>query len=124
MITRAGRRAIFAPEGGGKQLVLAEGASVNQTTISSIQPDRVVLAGGAVLRPTYDRNRPQTVPLFQPITPNFQPGFPQPGFPQPGFAQPGFQPAAPMASAGAEDGVQPPPPPQPFRGPMIPQRRE
>ena len=58
MITRYGRQAIFAPEGGGRALVLAEGGAVNQTTIRSILPDRVVLVSGAVLHPAYDRNRP------------------------------------------------------------------
>jgi hypothetical protein len=128
MITRAGRRAIFAPEGGGKPLVLAEGASVNQSTIRSILADRVVLAGGAVLRPSYDRNRSNqtTPPFFQTIQQNF-PAAPNPylpNFAQPNFPQPGLQPP----QAGGDDGTPPPPTPlqpmQPFRGNMIPPRRE
>ena len=150
MITRSGRRAIFAPEGGGKQMVLAEGSMVNQSTIRSILPDRVVLAGGAVLRPTYDRNRAAsliTTPPFQPPT-TFQP----PSFQPPGFQQngPNFQPTVPglfgtgnplpggLPQPGGPQGIpvphesdgddaapqRPPIPPAMFRGTIIPQRRE
>ena len=137
MITRYGRRAIFAPEAGGHALVLSEGGAVNQTTIRSILPDRVVLVSGAVLHPAYDRNKPPAPAPFQPpiapFTPGFptfpnaagqfsNPNFPVSGIPQPGFAAPGFQPGG--AQANGEDGVQPVPPPQPFRGGLIPQRRQ
>ena len=139
MISRWGRRAIFAPEGGGHALVLPEGASVNQTTIRSILPDRVVLAGGAVLRPSYDRNRPvaTTAPAFQPITPGFNPAFPNANFPAPGgvfgnpnfatpgFAQPSLQPRViPPEPGDNDDVVQHPVVPQIFRGATIPPRRE
>ena len=77
MITPQGRRAIFAPEGGGKQLVLAEGANVNDVAIRSIQPDRVILATGTVLTLAYDKQRGSgTTQPFVPIQPNL----PQPGF--------------------------------------------
>ena len=127
MITRAGRRAIFAPEGGGKTLVLGEGASVNQSIVRSILADRVVLASGAVLHPTYDRNRVPSAP-FQPMQSAFQPGFANPNFPgnpgfppQPGAAPPNFQLLSPPQTG--EDGLPTPPPPV-FRGAPIPQRRE
>jgi hypothetical protein len=131
MISRYGRHAIFAPDGGGKPLVLAEGASVNDSTIRSIQADRVVLASGAVLHPTYDRNRSTltTTPPFQPaMMPNFgQPGFNNPAFPPnfqtPGFPPPAFQPPAFVPGEG-NPGVLPNSPQNPmFRGAMMPQRR-
>ncbi len=153
LITRAGRRAIFAPEGGGRQLVLAEGASVNESTIRQIQADRVLMASGAVLRPTYDRNRvTTTTPPFQPFAPSFpapgfpagnpafpSQGFPNPGFPNPGMINPGFPNAPtpgvfpnanfnpgipPVTPPGEEAAVPPAPVPMPMRGNLIPQRRE
>ncbi len=129
MITRSGRRAIFAPEGGGKQLVLPEGAAVNDSTIRRILPDRVTLASGAVLLPTYDKNRAATgVSAFQPFNPGFaNPNFGNPGFNPAipgGFANPPFQnPAQPSQLPGEENG-QAPPTPLMLRGNMIPQRRE
>ena len=140
MITRSGRRAIFAPEGGGHALVLPEGASVNQSTIRSILPDRVVLAGGAVLRPSYDRNRPTatTPSSFQPVVPAFNPVFPNTNFPgtggvfgnnpnfgAPGFVQPQVQPRVIQPEPGDNDDVvQRPVVPPIFRGTTIPPRRE
>ncbi len=126
MITRGGRRAIFAPDGGGKQLVLPEGAAVNDSTIRRILPDRVMLASGAVLLPTYDRNRASTgAPSFQPFNPNLgNPGFPNPGFNPAipgGFPNQGFQNPAQLPQAG-EDG-QSPQTSLMLRGNMIPQRR-
>jgi hypothetical protein len=149
LITPYGRRAIFAPET-GKQLVLAEGAPINESTIRQIRADRVILASGAELRPSFDR-RPGALGT----TANFQPGFPapgfpapgfQPGFPAPGFPNPGFQPGQPnpgfpnpgfqnpgFQNPGFQPGLQPQPnPPEdgqpqpgvPFRNPLIPQRRE
>ena len=143
MITPSGKRAIFAPDGGGKPLVLAEGATVNESTIRRILPDGVVLASGTVMHPTYDRSRPTTGSGgFQPFTPGFPnpavtPGFPNPGgFPNPnfpglaapGFQNPGFQNPGLQNPNGqaADDGGQPnpnPPAPQ-LRGTMIPPRRE
>ena len=84
MITPRGRRAIFAPDGGGKQLVLSEGATVNDVAIRSIQPDRVILASGAVLLLAYDKQRGSggTPQPFVPIQPNLpQPGFSPQGMP-------------------------------------------
>jgi len=112
MISRTGRRAIFAPEGGGKQRVLAEGAAVNDSTIRRIQPDRVILASGTVLLPAYDKNRSQaTTPPFQPPPPNFAP----PGFTAPGFPGAAFNPAFPNPNfpnpAMAPQGMAAPPPP-------------
>ncbi len=129
MITRSGRRAIFAPEGGGRQLVLPEGAAVNDSTIRRILPDRVTLASGAVLLPSYDRNRVNTgTPAFQPFTP---------GFPNPGFANPGFNPVMPggfppnpalqnptVQPPGEETGQPPAQGPLLLRSNLIPQRRE
>jgi hypothetical protein len=140
MITKAGRRAIFMPEG-GKSATLAEGATLEDNTIRQIRADYVVLSGPKgdfILRPSYDKQRvggfvPGGVAGFQP--PGFQPpGFPQQGF-NPGFpngfnpalnTQP-FQPPQPApAPANDEPGdtnaTPPPPPPQVpfpgFRGPL------
>ena len=135
MITRFGRRAIFAPEGGGKQMVLPEGAAVNDSTIRRILPDRVTLASGATLLPSYDKNRASSgTPAFQALNPGFgAPGFGNPNFANPGFANPGFPPALP--GGFPNPAFQPPPPPgeetpQPPQGPLLlrgnllPQRRE
>jgi hypothetical protein len=122
MISRFGRRAIFAPSGGGKPLVLGEGAEVNESTIRSIEPDQVVLASGTVLRPAFDKNRVPTAftPPFQPPIPNM-PNGPQPNFAFPRIPQ--FQPPqADQSQPGALPG-QPGAVPN-FRGPMIPNRRE
>jgi hypothetical protein len=89
MITPAGKRAIFAPDG-GKPLVLTEGAALDDATIRSIQRDRVVVngpKGELVLWPTYDRSKAGQ------LTPTL-PTFPQPGL-NPGFPNPGFNPAFP-----------------------------
>jgi hypothetical protein len=85
----------------------------------------VILASGEVLHPAYDKNRvPGSQPYVAPglptagfPNPNFAPGFQPPGFQPPGF-QPNFQPPP------AADGTEPPPAPPPFRGGMMPQRRE
>ncbi len=129
MIGRFGRRAIFAPGGGAKPLVLGEGAEVNESTIRSIEPGQVVLASGAVLRPEFDKNRVPTAytPPFQPPMQTMPNGaFPNGGGPQPNFAFPRipqFQPPqADQAQPGAPEG-QPAPVPV-FRGPMNPNRRE
>jgi hypothetical protein len=132
LIGRFGRRAIFAPEGGGKPLVLAEGASINESTIRSIAPGQVTLASGAVLKPEFDKNRaPSTpyIPPFQPTVPNFPaPGFvngqiQQPNFPVPRMPVPvSPQPDSDNGQAGeANTPAQPVPM---FRGPMGAQRRE
>jgi hypothetical protein len=131
MISRFGRRAIFAPAGGGKPLVLGEGAQVNQSTIRSISPDRVVLASGTVLVPAFDKNRVPTAytPPFQPPVPNFpnapfvngnipNGGFALPRMPQPPQIQPQ------EAQPGQPGDGQAVPPAPPFRGPIIPNRRE
>jgi hypothetical protein len=143
LIGRFGKRAIFAPEGGGKALVLGEGALVNQSTIRSIQPNQVILASGIVLTPSFDKNRVPSAPYTPPFQPAMQ-GFPQPPFPNgqlPGAfpvqhsVMPQPQPQQDGDSGDQPDGAPPPPPvavpvpgvPQPvpvFRGPMIPQRRE
>ena len=137
MITRQGRRAIFAPDGGGKQMVLPEGGAVNDSTIRRILPDRVMLASGAVLLLSFDRNRTTTgTPAFQPFTPGFNnpglnnPGFANPGFnpvqpggfPNPAFPNPAFQP--PPAPPGEENGQPNPQGPLLLRGNLLPQRRE
>ena len=134
MITREGRRAIFAPDGGGRPMVLAEGATVNGVVINRILPDRVLLVGGHTLQPTYDHTR-VTPPAFPQVQPNFQnPAFPNPNFPNPVFPgtggafPPGGFPVNPQPAGAAaqatDDGAQPPTPPPPFRGTLIPQRRE
>jgi hypothetical protein len=131
LIGRFGKRAIFAPQGGGKPLVLAEGSQVNESSIRAIEADRVILASGAVLKPEFDRNRVPTAytPPFQPAAPNFPaPGFvggnvPQPGFPRiPQMPQPDGE----AGQVSPADG-QPAQPAQPipmFRGPNFPNRRE
>ena len=139
LIGRFGKRAIFAPEGGGKQLVLGEGASVNESTIRSIEPNQVVLASGTVLIPSFDKNRVPSLPFTPPFQPAMQ-GFPQPGFPNGQMPGGGFpmqrsvmpQPAPENEAGDQQDGAAPPAVPVPgvpqpvpvFRGPMIPQRRE
>jgi hypothetical protein len=132
LIGRFGRRAIFAPAGGGKPLVLGENGAVNDSTIRSIEPSQVVLANGTVLRPSFDRNRVPTTytpPFPSPNFPNqIQPGTPiggngvQPNFPLPRFPQPVPQPQVVPGNDGETDNQQPQPPA--FRGPMIPNRRE
>jgi hypothetical protein len=130
MITGAGRRAIFMPEG-GKPMTLAEGAMVDEYTIRRITPDTVYLSGGKgdmALRPSYD-------PAHAGMTTAAPaPAFPQPGFTPPGFQppfngfNPGFQPPVmppgmPLpAPAAGEDGEAPPaaPMPSPFPGARVP----
>jgi hypothetical protein len=94
LITPEGRRAIFAPTGGGKPLVLAEGAAVGGDRIRRIEAGRVILAtedGKTVpLTPAFDPNKAASTPLMPenrgaPFLPNgFRPGFPgQPPLPAP-----------------------------------------
>jgi hypothetical protein len=121
MIAAGFKRAIFAPDGGGKPLVLTEGQTLADTSIRSIEPGEVVLASGEVLHPAYDKNR---VP-----TPYIPPGLPNPAFANPNFGQPGFQPPNMLppnfqpGGAAAQGTEMPQPGPPPFRG-MMPQRRE
>ena len=133
LIGRFGKQAIFAPEGGGKPLVLGEGAAINESVIRTIEPSRVVLASGAVLTPSFDKNRTPSAPFipgFQPAAPAFQPGFPNGMMPQPGF--PMQRSVMPPPQGEGADGAPPPGVPVPgmtqpvpvFRGPMIPPRRE
>jgi hypothetical protein len=140
MIAAGFKRAIFAPDGGGKPLVLTEGESLADTSIRAIEPGAVVLASGEVLHPAYDKNRVPSAPA-----PYIAPGLPNPGFGNPNFQPPGFQPPAFQPPAfqpsgfqqpnmlppnfqppgTAADGTEPPQTqgPPPFRG-MMPQRRE
>ena len=130
MIWAGMKRAIFAPEGGGKTLVLAEGASLADTTIRTIRASEVILASGEVLHPAYDKNRvPVPTPGFVP------PDMARPGFAPPNFGNPAanatFNPAFPggafptVPGAGADpNDTAPPPGPAPFRGMIPPQRRE
>jgi hypothetical protein len=110
MISATLRRAIFAPEGGGKPLVLGEGASVNDSVIARILPDRVIMASGTVLLPLYDHTRaPQAgAAPFMPTAfpPNLNPAF------------------QPPQQTGNEDGQQGQPNLAPFRGPPLQLRRE
>ncbi len=134
LIGRFGRRAIFAPTGGGKPLVLGENGAVNDSTIRRIEPNQVVLANGTVLTPSFDKNRvpaAYTPPFAPPSFPNqmvtpgtviggngVQPNFPLPRFPQP------VQPPPPAGNDGDTPDNQPAQPQPPvFRGP-IPNRRE
>ncbi len=139
MITAAGRRAIFMPDG-GKPLTLAEGALVDEYTIRRIAADHVILSGAKgdlTVQPTYDTSGKAPVATFNPpafAQPGFNPGFPQPGF-NPGFPQPnapvGFpQPAANQGNDDNNDGqvVTPGAPPGPvifpgMRAPFIPRGR-
>jgi len=132
LIGRFGRRAIFAPEGGGKPLVLSEGASINESTIRNITPGQVTLASGAVLKPEFDKNRaPSTpyIPPFQPTVPNFPtPGFVNGQMQSPNFPVPRMPvPLPPQPDGDNGQGSEPNTPAQPvpmFRGPMGAQRRE
>lgn len=117
LIGPLGRRAIFAPEGGGKPLVVAEGGEVNDSTIRSITPDAVYLASGAVLKPSFDKNRVPTA-----YTPPFQPVMP-PNFPTPGFPMQRVMPQPQEGEAAPPPDGQPQPMPM-FRGGMAPPRRE
>jgi hypothetical protein len=142
MITPSGRRAIFMPEG-GKPLVLAEGATLQDGTIRSIAADSVTVQstrGDLVLRPSFDRNRVPS-PIL-PTAPMFQPGG---GF-NPNIPNPAFNPGVPQATNTGDDAddatpAQPVPPPgqspmqqtiqpmQPafpgaFRNPGLPRGRE
>jgi hypothetical protein len=147
MITAAGKRAIFAPEG-GKPLVLAEGAALEDSTITAIRPDRVIVTGPKgelVLRLAYDHARAGGVPMPVFPQPGINPAFPNPGF-NPGFnpgLNPGLAPGLPplpQPPAGdqgdnddndAGQAANPTPPAQPFvpqpfpgpRGPNIPRER-
>lgn len=131
MITPAGRRAIFMPDG-GKPLVLAEGAALQDGTIARIQADRVVLngpKGELVLRPSYDSKRAipglmggMTAPVFQPNLPVFpNPVFSNQGVP-PGFPQP--QPPQPQADDTNDGPSTPQPMVAPVFRPNMPRGRE
>ena len=119
MIFAGVKRAIFAPDGGGKPLVLAEGASLADTSIRLIQPGEVVLTSGEVLRPTYDKNRVSTpLPDFTATDGVRRPGFAGPGFPAPGFPNPGFQPAGMPGAPAFPGGFPAMPQPGPQPGPQ------
>ncbi len=137
MISAAGRRAIFMPEG-GKARTLAEGASLDEYTIRQIAADHVVLSGAKgdmVLHPAYDGSLAHAggpgEPGFQPA--QFQPPGFNPAFRPPGF--PGMQPPPPQPAASASDdddsgdaapAQAPAQAPQAFpgfRGPFVPRGR-
>ncbi len=146
MISAAGRRAIFMPDG-GKAKTLAEGASLDDYTIRQIAADHVVLSGtkgDMVLHPVYDGSLTHAggpgemgQPGFQPAQfqpPGFNPGFRPPGFP--GMQQPQSPPQPANASDDDDDDANPATPvmpmqapntaPQPFpgfRGPFVPRGR-
>jgi hypothetical protein len=137
MITRAGRRAIFMPEG-GKALTLAEGATLDDYTIRRILADQVVLNGAKgdmVLRPAYDAARGGGMTITNGEMPA-QPGPQTGGFPVPPFT-PGFRPPGmpmpqppPQPNSDDDDNSDAPSPPQVqpqpfpgFRGPFIPRGR-
>jgi hypothetical protein len=128
MITPFGRRAIFMPEG-AKVLVLSEGATVGDHTISRIATDRVYLSGDTVLTPTLDKQHTGgPASGTSPFVPNEGPGFPRPPF-QPGIAG---QVMTTPPDDNAQDGDNGPPNRPPMRppflrpglGPMRPQGRE
>lgn len=105
MITPAGKKAIFAPDG-AKPLVLGEGGALDDATVRTIKRDRVVVTGPKgeqVLWPTYDHNRTGQTPSI--------PTFPQPGF-NGGGPTPGFGPAFPGRPNFPMQPPMPPPPPQ------------
>jgi len=132
IIAGASRRAIFMPDG-GKPVVLAEGASIEDGTIRQIAVDRVIVAstkGDMTLYPSFDHNRTPPAPIV-PNTPMFQgpygAGTLPPGLPGNAAVQ--------AADANSDDNddspPQPPtmrptpiPPPGGFRGtPMFPRGR-
>ena len=140
MISQAGKRAIFMPEG-GRARTLAEGAMLDEYRISQISADRVILSGAKgemVLKPAYDGLRAgggAEPGVGQPGFPGFQPpGFQPPGF-NPAFRPPGFPLQAPQpqpaANASDDDNADDAPPAQPvappvfpgFHGPFIPRGR-
>ncbi len=133
LIGRFGRQAIFAPEGGGKPLVLGEGAQINESRIQSIQPNQVILASGAVLTPSFDKNRAPSTPFMPGVGPPGFPGFVNGQMPQVGLP---MRPVMPVPQADTEAGdngqeAAPQPAPLPgmptpvpvFRGPAPSQRR-
>ena len=96
IISPAGRRAIFMPDG-GKPMVVAEGASLDDAKISAIRVDRVVVNSAArgvqTVFLTFDHNRPAgNTPMFNP---GFNPSFPNPGF-NPGVPGPTGVPILPQ----------------------------
>jgi hypothetical protein len=137
IVTEASRRAIFMPEG-GKAVVVAEGASMDDITIRRIAIDRVFIStpkGDEVLYPSFDGNRTPPAP-FVPTGATFPPAGGPMGFPQNfgnglGAGINGAQP--PIAAGNSDDNddassqppaqpVPPPPLPGGFRNPMFPRR--
>jgi hypothetical protein len=49
--------AIFAPAGGGKSVALSIGGAIDGKVIARILPERVVMTDGAILSPTYDKDK-------------------------------------------------------------------
>jgi hypothetical protein len=117
IIAGRSRRAIFMPDG-GKPVVLAEGASIEDGTIRQIAVDRVVVAsskGDMTLYPSFDHNRTPPAPIV-PTAPMFQGPYgagtlPQ-GLPNNAAAQP--------ADANSDDNDDSTPQPPVFRGPVPP----
>jgi hypothetical protein len=85
IISPAGRRAIFMPDG-GKPMVVAEGGLLDDAKIVAIRADRVLVSstvhGAQTLYLSYDHNRSAggTVPPPTFANPGFNPTFPNPGF--------------------------------------------
>jgi len=117
LVSPSERRAIFAPPGDAKPIIVGEGATVAGFSVQSIEAGQVTLLGpdGAprTLLPTYDPNRvpppPPPMPVAQqpavPVPGAFpsRPGFPLPNVQagqQPGFPQPGV-PGGPLQRSNA-----------------------
>jgi hypothetical protein len=138
IVTRTSRRAIFMPDG-GKPMVLAEGATLDEDTIRQIAADHVVVAGpkgDMILYPSFDRNRAVPAPVLPPTLPPFRANIGPNGF-VPAFINGQPNPAANQNAQNADDDdnddstPRPGPPfnqgrpqmPGAFRNPMIPRGR-
>jgi hypothetical protein len=145
IVTRFSRRAIFMPDG-GKPIVLAEGANLDEDTVRLIATDHVVLAGpkgDMTIYPSFDHNRTVPAPVLPPSGPMFRgpggvggpngfiPRFVN-GEPNPALNQSAGQGAAQNSDDDDNDDSGSPPPafnqgrpqmPGAFRNPMIPRGR-
>jgi hypothetical protein len=118
---------------GGKPVVLAEGASIEDGTIRQIALDRVIVAsskGDMTLYPSFDHNRTPPAPIV-PNTPLFQGVYGAGTLPQ-GLPANGPAQAADSNSDDNDDSNPPQPPvmrspippaPGGFRNPMFPRGR-
>ena len=83
ILSPAGKRAIFAGTGGGKPVVVEEGARIGEYVVTSIGFDAVTITGPGgqrTLNPAFDPNPPKPVtlarpaPVPAPLVPKLLPG--------------------------------------------------